>query len=67
MDASGKILVVANMMSVPVRTEKGVSVLPACLSVFRVGSDGKLDFARKYDIETGGTRTLFWSGLLSLP
>ena len=67
LDASGKILVVANMMSVPVRTERGVSILPACLSVFRVGSDGKLDFAHKYDIETGGTRTLFWSGLVSLP
>ena len=67
LDAGGKILVVANMMSVPARTEKGVSVVPACLSVFRVGSDGKLDFARKYDIETGRTRTLFWSGLVSLP
>jgi 6-phosphogluconolactonase len=67
LDAGGKILVVANIMSVPVRTEKGVSILPACLSVFRVNSDGKLDFARKYDIETGGTRTLFWSGLVSLP
>jgi 6-phosphogluconolactonase len=66
LDASSKILVVANMMSVSVRTEKGVSVVPACLSVFRVGSDGKLDFARKYDIETGGTRTLFWTGLVSL-
>ena len=67
LDASGKTLVVANMMSVPVRTEKGVTILPACLSVFRVKSDGKLDFAHKYDIETGGTRTLFWSGLVSLP
>ena len=67
LDASGKVLVVANMNSLPVRAEKGVSVVAACLSVFRVGSDGKLDFVRKYDIETGGTRTLFWTGFVSLP
>ena len=67
LDAGGKILVVANMMSLPVRTEKGVSVVPACLSVFRVGSDGKLDFVRKYDMETGDARALFWMGLMTLP
>jgi 6-phosphogluconolactonase (cycloisomerase 2 family) len=67
LDASGRVLVVANMMAVPVRTEKGVSVQPACLSVFRVGNDGMLDFVRKYDIETGGTRSLFWTGFVSLP
>jgi hypothetical protein len=55
------------MMAVPVRTEKGVSVQPACLSVFRVGNDGMLAFVRKYDIETGGTRSLFWTGFVSLP
>ena len=67
LDAGGRILVVANMMAVPVRTGKGVSVQPACLSVFRVGNDGKLDFVRKYDTETGGARSLFWTGFVSLP
>jgi 6-phosphogluconolactonase (cycloisomerase 2 family) len=67
LDASVNILVVANMMAVPVRTEKGVSVQPACLSVFRLGNDGMLDFVRKYDIETDGTRSLFWTGFVSLP
>jgi 6-phosphogluconolactonase len=55
------------MMAVPVRTKKGVSVQPACLSVFRVGNDGMLDFVRKYDIETSGARSLFWTGFVSLP
>jgi hypothetical protein len=32
-----------------------------------VGGDGKLDFARKYDVEAGGDKTLFWMGLVGLP
>ena len=67
LDASGKILVVANQTAVPVRTGQGVSVMPACLTVYRVGDDGKLSFARKYDIETSGARSLFWAGFVALP
>ena len=67
LDGSGKILVVANQSAVPIRTEKGVGSLPACLSVFRVGDDGKLAFVRKYDIETSSTKLLFWTGFVSLP
>jgi hypothetical protein len=33
--------------------------------VFRIGADGKLDFARKYDVETGN-RQQFWSGMVTL-
>src|SRR3984893_6490631 len=53
-DPSGKLLVVAN--------QSATKELPACLSVYRIGGDGKLEYVRKYDIETGGTRTLFWAG-----
>jgi 6-phosphogluconolactonase len=67
LDASGKWMVVANQTSLPVRSAEGVSVVPACLSLYRVGDDGKLEFVRKYDIETGGTRLLFWTGFVSLP
>jgi len=58
-DPSGKILVVANMTA--------TKEVPACLSVYRIGGDGKLEYVRKYDIETGGTRTLFWTGFVGLP
>jgi len=34
--------------------------------VFRVGADGRLDFARKYDVATG-KKTQFWSGIFPLP
>ena len=41
----------------------GVSA--AGLSVFRIGEDGTLTFARKYDIYVGGT-TMFWMGMVQL-
>lgn len=42
-----------------------VRELPACLSVFRIDNDGKLDFARKYDVDVGNS-TMFWMGMVSL-
>ena len=39
--------------------------VPAGLSVFGIGDDGRLTFARKYDVDvTGGP--LFWCGMVSL-
>ncbi len=67
LDPSGRILVAANQNPFSVRDGKGVSAVPAGLSVFRVRDDGKLDFERKYDVETGGGRSLFWMGIVSLP
>ena len=66
LDPSGKILVAANMMHLPVRDERGVSTVPASLAVFRVRDDGKLDFVRKYDVDVGGS-TMFWMGIVGLP
>jgi len=42
--------------------------VPAGLSVFTIGNDGKLSFVRKYDIEADQTagRSLFWIGMASL-
>ena len=67
LDAAGRILVVANQMSLPVREAGGVRVVPANLAVFRVRADGGLEFARRYDVETDARRSLFWTGILSLP
>jgi hypothetical protein len=38
--------------------------VPAGLTVFRMGNDGKLTFAHKYDIV--GDRTMFWMGMVPL-
>jgi 6-phosphogluconolactonase (cycloisomerase 2 family) len=66
LDPSGRILVAANMMQLAVRNKDEVSEVPASLAVFRVRSDGKLDFARKYDLNAGG-RNMFWMGIVGLP
>jgi hypothetical protein len=36
-----------------------------CVRVFRIGDDGKLTFARKYDIDVGD-KTMFWMGMVPL-
>jgi 6-phosphogluconolactonase len=66
LDPSGKILVAGNMMQLSVHDKDGVNTVPASLAVFRVRSDGKLEFARKYDLNVG-SRNLFWMGIASLP
>lgn len=66
LDPSGRILVAGNMMELPVRDKDGVHTVPASLAVFRVSGDGKLEFARKYDLSVG-SRNLFWMGMLGLP
>lgn len=64
-DPSGRLLVAASIMPLPVRGGDKVFTLPAGLMVFRIADDGRLAFARKYDVETGG-RLQFWSGMVTL-
>jgi 6-phosphogluconolactonase len=67
LDPSGRILVAANQVPLMVRDGANVNTVPASLAVFRIRSDGKLDFARKYDVPAGGSKSLFWMGLVPLP
>jgi len=62
-DASGRMLVVASIMPMP-RSDR--TSMPAGMTVFRIGSDGRLSLARKHDVEVG-TGLQFWSGMLPLP
>ncbi|HEY8872984.1 MAG TPA: beta-propeller fold lactonase family protein [Stellaceae bacterium] len=64
-DPSGRLLVAAHIMGLPVRDGAAIRNVPACLSLFRIAGDGKLDFARKYDIEIG-ERTMWWMGIVAL-
>jgi len=66
LDPSGRILVAANQQEILVRDKEGVRTLPASLSVFRIGGDGKLEFVRKYDQDSRGG-SLFWAGMVGLP
>jgi 6-phosphogluconolactonase (cycloisomerase 2 family) len=67
LDPSGRILVAANQVPLMVRDGSNVRTVPASLAVFRVRADGKLDFVRKYDVQTGGGKNLFWVGIVPLP
>lgn len=60
-DPSGKLLVAAHIQSI---TLKDGSEVPCCLSLFRILGDGKLEFARKYDVDVSGGRTQWWMGLV---
>jgi 6-phosphogluconolactonase len=63
---TGARLLIAGSLAASARREGGKVVdLPAGLSVFRMGADGKLDFARKYDIDVGPA-TQWWTGMIPL-
>ncbi len=64
-DPSGRMLVAQHNLPVDVRDGDAVRTIPAGLSVFRIGDDGKLTFVRKYDIDVGG-KTMFWMGMVQL-
>ena len=66
-DPSGRLLVTANIRDMWVReSNDGIRAAPTALTVFRIGDDGKLTFARKYDMESGGK--LQWlAGMMGLP
>jgi 6-phosphogluconolactonase (cycloisomerase 2 family) len=61
-DPTGKLMVCAHIMSLPLANG---SEIPTRLTLFRIGDDGKLSFARSYDIETGG-RLMWWMGMVTL-
>jgi 6-phosphogluconolactonase len=64
-DPSGRMLVAAHIMALPVREGATIRTVPASLAVFRIEADGKLDFVRKYDVDRGD-KTMFWMGMVRL-
>jgi 6-phosphogluconolactonase (cycloisomerase 2 family) len=63
-DPSGRLLVAAHLRPLNVKEGGTVHTVPACLSVFRIDNDGRLDFVRKYDVDVGN-HTMFWMGMVS--
>jgi len=64
-DPSGRLLVAAHIMALPVREGAAIRTVPASLAVFRIDDSGKLDFVRKYDVDVGD-KTMFWMGMVPL-
>ena len=65
LDAAGRMLVAGSLAPTAVRRDGKVVVIPAGMTVFKMGPDGKLDFVRKYDLDVGKF-TQWWSGMIPL-
>ncbi|MDB5922757.1 MAG: 3-carboxymuconate cyclase [Betaproteobacteria bacterium] len=64
-DPSGRVMVAASIQPIGLREGSKVTSAPAALSVFRAGADGKLEFVRKYDVETDG-KIQYWMGIVGV-
>jgi 6-phosphogluconolactonase len=65
LDSTGRMLVAGSLAPTAVRRDGKVVVIPAGMTVFKAGPDGKLDFVRKYDLDVGKL-TQWWSGMIPL-
>jgi len=65
-DPERRILVAASVWPILVREGKDMTTLPAAIVVYRIGSDGKLTFARKYDVDASAKKQQFWAGMVTL-
>jgi 6-phosphogluconolactonase len=65
LDRGGRILVVGNQTTMAVREGADVKTVPANLAVFRIRTDGTLDFVKRYDVAVG-LKPLWWMGLVAL-
>jgi 6-phosphogluconolactonase (cycloisomerase 2 family) len=65
LDTGARILIAGSLAPSARREDGKVVDLPAGLTVFRMGADGKLAFARKYDIDVGRF-TQWWTGMIPL-
>lgn len=64
-DPSGRLLVAGSINPLPVRVGARIVTQPAALSVSRVGSDGKLQFVRTYDVGPAD-KIHYWTGMVGL-
>jgi 6-phosphogluconolactonase (cycloisomerase 2 family) len=64
-DPSARLLVAEHNLPVNVRDGDAIKTVPAGLSLFRMGDDGKLTYARRYDIDVGD-KSMFWMGMVPL-
>ncbi|MSV35913.1 MAG: 3-carboxymuconate cyclase [Bryobacterales bacterium] len=66
LDPSARMLVVGNQTAVFDGSGPNAKSIPSSLAVFRAGTDGKLEYVRKYDVSSG-KESLFWMGIVPLP
>ncbi len=64
-DPDGRLLVAASIRPILVRDGDEIKTLTAGLMVYRIGEDGRLNFVRKYDVDTSAGQQ-FWSGMVTI-
>jgi hypothetical protein len=64
-DPGGQLMVAASIKPMAVREVNDVKIIPARLSVFRVGKHGRLDFVRAYDVDATG-KAQYWMDIVGL-
>jgi 6-phosphogluconolactonase len=62
-EPGGRVLVTASVWPMPLRDG---TTIPAAISMFRIGGDGKLEFVRKYDLDATAQKQQFWAGMVTL-
>lgn len=62
-DPAGRLLIAASVLPMAMRDG---GTMPAALVLYRIGADGRLEFARKYDVDTGRFMQ-FWTGIVTPP
>ncbi|MDB5378825.1 MAG: hypothetical protein JWR00_3271, partial [Rubritepida sp.] len=65
LDPTSRMLVAAATVGRRVRQGEGTVMRPANLAIYRVGADGRLEFASSIPVETGNVMQ-FWSGMVPL-
>jgi hypothetical protein len=65
-DPSGRLLVTASIKPHALLLDGRAEPVPAALSVFRILDDGRLEFVRKYAVETPDGRMQYWMGMVAV-
>jgi 6-phosphogluconolactonase (cycloisomerase 2 family) len=64
-DPSGRLMIAATIANMSVRNGDVIRFVPVALTLFRIADDGRLSFARKYDVEVGDVFQ-WWTGMMAL-
>src|SRR5262249_23734060 len=64
-DTTERVLAAATIRPLAVRNGNTIRTLAAGITIYRIASDGKLAFVRRYDVDTARGQQ-FWSGMVTL-
>lgn len=66
-EPGGRVLAAASLVAMETNDADGKKVVPAGLSLFRIGADGRLSYERRHEIKLAPGAQQMWVGSLALP